>query len=65
MAVMTNQPATALPATDTVDFHFDILCPYAYQTAKWIRDVRDQIDLAINWKFFSLEEVKSGPTAGR
>lgn len=45
------------PRTDVVDFHFDVLCPYAYQTAKWIRDVRDQNGMTINWKFFSLEEV--------
>ncbi len=43
--------------TSVVDFHFDVLCPWAYQTSKWIRDVRSQIDLTINWKFFSLEEV--------
>jgi 2-hydroxychromene-2-carboxylate isomerase len=41
----------------TVDFHFDVLCPYAYQTSKWIREVRDQTGLRINWKFFSLEEI--------
>ena len=40
-----------------VDFHFDVMCPYAYQTAKWIRSVRDEIDLDITWRFFSLEEV--------
>ena len=40
-----------------VDFHFDVMCPYAYQTSKWIRDVRSQNGLAINWRFFSLEEV--------
>jgi len=45
------------PDTSSVDFHFDVLCPYAYQTAKWIRDVRRQNGLEINWKFFSLEEV--------
>ena len=45
------------PDTSTVDFHFDLLCPYAYQTAKWIRDVRRQNDITINWCFFSLEEV--------
>ncbi len=45
------------PDTSRVDFHFDVLCPYAYQTSKWIRDVRNQNDLEINWKFFSLEEV--------
>jgi 2-hydroxychromene-2-carboxylate isomerase len=40
-----------------VDFHFDVLCPWAYQTSKWIREVRRQTDLTINWKFFSLEEI--------
>jgi len=56
MEGMTDGTITP-PDTSTVDFHFDVLCPYAYQTAKWIRNVRDQIDLTINWKFFSLEEV--------
>ena len=40
-----------------VDFHFDVMCPWAYQTSKWIRNVRVQNGLIINWKFFSLEEV--------
>ncbi|MBG7603185.1 MAG: DsbA family protein [Actinobacteria bacterium] len=44
-------------APTTVDFHFDLMCPFAYQTSKWIRDVRDQTGLNINWKFFSLEEI--------
>ena len=41
----------------SVDFHFDIMCPYAYQTSLWIREVRDLTGLAIGWRFFSLEEV--------
>ena len=40
-----------------VDFHFDIMCPYAYQTSLWIRNVRDETGLDIRWKFFSLEEI--------
>jgi 2-hydroxychromene-2-carboxylate isomerase len=47
-------------ATDDVirlDFHFDPMCPFAYQTAKWIRDVRSQSGLEISWRFFSLEEI--------
>ena len=40
-----------------VDFHFDVLCPYAYQTSKWIRRVRAQLGITINWRFFSLEEI--------
>ena len=43
--------------TRVVDFHFDVLCPWAYQTSKWIRDVRAQNGLEINWRFFSLEEI--------
>ncbi len=45
------------PEVTQVDFHFDVMCPYAYQTAKWIRRVQDQNNLSINWRFFSLEEV--------
>ena len=47
------------PTVDTsvVDFHFDVLCPWAYQTSKWIRDVRAQNGLEISWRFFSLEEI--------
>ncbi|MGF1598913.1 MAG: DsbA family protein [Acidimicrobiales bacterium] len=40
-----------------VDFHFDVLCPWAYQTSLWMRDVRDQLGLTVTWRFFSLEEV--------
>ena len=41
----------------TLDYHFDVMCPWAYQTSLWMRDVRDQLGLTVNWKFFSLEEV--------
>lgn len=41
----------------SVDCHFDVLCPWAYQTSLWMRDVRDQLDLDLRWRFFSLEEV--------
>ncbi len=40
-----------------VDFHFDIMCPYAYQTSLWMRDVRDQLGVEVRWRFFSLEEI--------
>ena len=42
---------------DAVDFHFDLMCPFAYQTSRWIREVRDQTGLDVAWRFFSLEEV--------
>jgi 2-hydroxychromene-2-carboxylate isomerase len=40
-----------------VDFHFDVMCPWAYQASLWMRDVRDQLKLEVGWRFFSLEEV--------
>ena len=43
--------------TAHVDFHFDPMCPFAYQTALWIREVRAQTDLTVDWRFFSLEEI--------
>lgn len=48
---------TSPTAPTSVDFHFDVLCPYAYQTSKWIRTVRDQIGITVSWRFFSLEEI--------
>jgi 2-hydroxychromene-2-carboxylate isomerase len=33
------------------------MCPWAYQTSRWMRDVRDQLGLAVSWRFFSLEEI--------
>lgn len=41
-----------LPAA--VDFHFDVMCPWAYQSSLWIREVEG---LEVSWRFFSLEEV--------
>jgi 2-hydroxychromene-2-carboxylate isomerase len=40
-----------------VDFHFDVMCPYAYQTSIWMREVRDRIGIDVRWRFFSLEEI--------
>jgi len=48
-------PSGGRPAC--VDFHLDMMCPYAYQTSLWIREVRDRTGLQVNWRFFSLEEI--------
>jgi 2-hydroxychromene-2-carboxylate isomerase len=40
-----------------IEFFFDPMCPWAYQTAVWIRRVREHRPLDITWRFFSLEEV--------
>lgn len=40
-----------------VEFYFDPICPWAYQTSLWMRDVRDRTGLDVRWRFFSLEEI--------
>jgi predicted DsbA family dithiol-disulfide isomerase len=40
-----------------VDFYFDTMCPFAFHTSLWIREVRRLTGLVINWRFFSLEEI--------
>jgi 2-hydroxychromene-2-carboxylate isomerase len=42
---------------EALTFYFDPMCPYAYQTSVWIRDVRSHRALDVTWRFFSLEEV--------
>ncbi|MCU1465074.1 MAG: hypothetical protein JWM72_1002 [Actinomycetia bacterium] len=42
---------------EPLTFYFDPMCPYAYQTSVWIREVRSRQGLDITWRFFSLEEV--------
>ncbi len=50
-------PDIERPAPGWVDFHFDVMCPWAYQASVWIRDVRDLTGLEVRWRFFSLEEI--------
>lgn len=33
------------------------MCPFAYQTSLWLREVRDTRGLEVRWRFFSLEEI--------
>ena len=40
-----------------VAFHFDVMCPWAYQTSIWMREVRDRLNIEVDWCFFSLEEI--------
>ena len=48
---------TAASTPASVDFHFDVMCPFAFQTARWIREVRREVGVEVHWRFFSLEEV--------
>ena len=40
--------------TETISFHIDPLCPWAWQGAKWISEVRSVRDIDIRWGLFSL-----------
>ena len=42
-----------------LDFYFDVLCPYAWRTSLWIREVAQQRPLDITWKQFSLALVNN------
>ncbi len=41
----------------TINFHFDPLCPLAWRTALWVREVRHTRPVNIAWRLFSLEVV--------
>jgi 2-hydroxychromene-2-carboxylate isomerase len=44
-----------------VEFYFDVMCPWAYQTSRWIREAAPQRGLQVKWRCFSLEEVNGEP----
>jgi 2-hydroxychromene-2-carboxylate isomerase len=48
--------------TDTIRFHFDPRCPWAWESSKWIREVARVRDIEIEWAFFSLEEQNNPDT---
>lgn len=37
-----------------IDFYFDPICPWCWNTSRWIKEVEKQRDLNIHWKSFSL-----------
>ena len=59
-------------------FYFDPLCPFAWMTSKWVRQVAAQREYAVDWRFVSLRllnahvdydshfppEYEAGHTAG-
>jgi predicted DsbA family dithiol-disulfide isomerase len=54
MSVMSIQEATT---PTSINFHFDPLCPLAWRTALWVREVREVRPVDIHWRLFSLEVV--------
>jgi 2-hydroxychromene-2-carboxylate isomerase len=52
-----SQPRTAATQTQTVDFYFDVSCPWAWRTSLWIREVEKVRPLQVTWKFLSLAKI--------
>ncbi|MBK5227474.1 MAG: DsbA family protein [Actinobacteria bacterium] len=40
-----------------VRFHFDPLCPWAWQSSKWMREVENVRDVEVEWRLFSLRLI--------
>lgn len=45
------------PEAVRVALYFDVMCPWAYQTSKWLREVRSLQPVTVDWRFCSLEEI--------
>lgn len=41
-------------------FYFDPVCPWAWRTSLWIREVQKVQSLEVEWKVFSLSEMNRG-----
>lgn len=54
-------PADEARSAESVEFYFDPLCPWAFQTSIWIREIRAVTGIEILWRFFSLEEINRLP----
>ena len=46
--------------SEPIRFHFDPLCPWCYQTSRWIWQLVDQDVVTADWGVFSLELVNAG-----
>ena len=42
-----------------IDFYFDPVCPFAWLTSKWVRQVQVQRDYTVDWRFISLRLVNA------
>jgi predicted DsbA family dithiol-disulfide isomerase len=47
-------------ATNTVDFYWDMVCPWCWITSRWMVDVSQQKAIEVHWKFFSLKKINEG-----
>jgi predicted DsbA family dithiol-disulfide isomerase len=48
-----------------IDFYFDPVCPWAWRTSLWIREVAKVRPISVHWKFLSLELINSTRPGGQ
>jgi len=46
-----------VPVTERIRFYFDPTCPWAWQSARWMREVERVRDVRADWRLFSLRLV--------
>jgi 2-hydroxychromene-2-carboxylate isomerase len=56
--VRTLSAATG-PVEYDLHFYFDPVCPFAWLTSKWVREVATQRDYRVDWRFISLRILNS------
>lgn len=55
---MSNQMSTT--SSTAIDFYFDPVCPWAWRTSLWIREVMHVRPIQVTWQFFSLQAINKG-----
>jgi 2-hydroxychromene-2-carboxylate isomerase len=48
-----------------VEFFFDPMCPFAWQTSRWVQQVGRKRDLEVDWRFISLRMLNEDKDYGR
>lgn len=48
------------PMPETIRFHFDPLCPWCYQTSRWVRRLEELGEVTVDWAIFSLAIANRG-----
>jgi len=42
-----------------IHFYFDPVCPFAWMTSKWVRQVQAQREYTVDWRFISLRQINA------
>ncbi|GAC1569069.1 MAG: Rv2466c family mycothiol-dependent reductase [Pseudarthrobacter sp.] len=42
-----------------INFYFDPVCPFAWMTSKWVRQVQEQREYTVDWRFISLRLINA------